>query len=466
MAVIARRNGFIISSDFGTAVSEGSVSSGTMGGGRMLTFLIDQSPLRYQALYLQLVPITSQAIDFWDSGGTGGVTGSPADQFTLSGFLYMPPRGRFSIQLNADTAAEADERFQIRIYSNATDAGFGIAPLISVGFTILDDDINGTQRADHLIGRARPDYLRGYAGNDTLDGGAGADTMEGGPGDDTYRVDNAADLIVERVGGGRDLVFSSVSYRLPQNVENLALTGNADLDAIGNNLANRIAGNGGNNVLNGGAGADTMTGGQGNDIYRVTAGDVVIERAGGGIDTVISAMRWTLPAHVEHLNLIGTANVAGAGNALNNRLAGNSGNNVLSGGAGNDTLLGGAGNDRLIGGPGADRLSGGPGADVFAFRFVTDSRPIAAARDVIVDFSRAQGDRIDLSAIDANIARPGDQAFSFVGTANFSGHAGELRTLRHNGALYVTGDVDGDGFADFSLQVNIAGALFAGDFIL
>lgn len=466
MAVIARRNGFVISSDFGTAVSEGSVPTGTMGGGRTLTFVINQSPPRYQTLYVEIVPITGQIDDFWDSGGTGGVAGQPANVFTLSAFLYIPPRGRFSVQLNADTLAEADERFQFRIYANATDAGFGIAPLITVGFTILDDDINGTQRADHLIGRARPDYLRGYAGNDTLDGGAGADTMEGGTGDDTYHVDHAGDLVIERAAGGRDLVFASVSYRLPQHVENLALTGTANINATGNNLANRLAGNSGNNILDGGLGADTMTGGRGNDTYRVTAGDVVIEQAGGGIDTVISAIRWTLPAHVEHLNLIGTADIAGTGNALGNRIAGNAGNNVLSGGAGNDTLLGGAGNDRLIGGPGADRLSGGLGADVFAFRFTTDSRPLAAARDVIVDFNRTQGDRIDLSAIDANTIRPGNQAFSFIGSTDFSGRAGELRTIALNGNLFVNGDVDGDGLADFSLQVNIAGALFAGDFIL
>ncbi|MDF3606198.1 hypothetical protein PE067_08675 [Paracoccus sp. DMF-8] len=252
-------------------------------------------------------------------------------------------------------------------------------------------------------------------------------------------------------------------------------TARAD-NLVGRLRADHLGGYGGNDTLNGGAGADTlnggagadrMLGGLGNDIYIVdNAGDRVIELAGQGTDTVRSTVNFTLGANVENLVLLGNGDLAGTGNALSNSITGNAGDNILRGGLGADILNGGAGDDRLTGGLGADRLTGGAGADVFVFEHLLESRPMAAARDVIVDFNRAQGDRIDLSVIDANTTRAGDQAFSYIGSAAFSETAGELRAVRLNGALFVNGDVNGDGKADFSVQVNMAGPLLGTDFIL
>lgn len=120
----------------------------------------------------------------------------------------------------------------------------------------------------------------------------------------------------------------------------------------------------------------------------------------------------------------------GQGGAGDDLLIGGSGNDVLLGGAGRDTLLGGAGadildggtgNDVLIGGLGRDVLTGGPGADVFRF-LSTDDLPAPYGRvgpETITDFSRAQGDRIDLSAIDADVTAPGNQAFLFANDLEF-----------------------------------------------
>src|SRR5262249_61089014 len=95
-----------------------------------------------------------------------------------------------------------------------------------------------------------------------------------------------------------------------------------------------------NNVLDGGAGTDTLIGGAGNDTYYVdNGGDSVVETTGGGIDTVVSTVSYTLPAEVEILVLNGNAQT-GFGNALNNTITGNGTANVMSGGAGNDTLDG------------------------------------------------------------------------------------------------------------------------------
>jgi hypothetical protein len=143
-----------------------------------------------------------------------------------------------------------------------------------------------------------------------------------------------------------------------------------------------------------------MTGGAGSDTYVVNVlGDRVVETAGVGSDTVLSAVSYTLGANLERLTLTGAA-ANGAGNTLANVLTGNAGANRLSGSGGNDTLRGLAGSDTLLGGAGADVLEGGVGRDQLTggtggdhFRFA--SAPSGADADRITDF-RPIDDRIDL----------------------------------------------------------------------
>ncbi|CAI8893376.1 serralysin [Pseudomonas jessenii] len=190
--------------------------------------------------------------------------------------------------------------------------------------------------------------ILGGAGNDVLIGAGGADTMVGGGGNDIYEVTDLGDQVIEFAGAGNDTVWTSLaSYTLGANVENLFFGGSGNFAGTGNVLGNTIAGGAGNDVLIGGAGADTMAGGAGSDIYEATdLGDVVIELAGAGSDTVWTSLSsYSLGANVENMFFGGSGNFAGSGNELANTLAGGAGNDVLIGGAGADTMAGGAGND-------------------------------------------------------------------------------------------------------------------------
>lgn len=312
---------------------------------------------------------------------------------------------------------------------------------------------SGGSGADNLQGEGGNDRLSGGAGNDFLNGGIGDDVLRGGTGNDSYHVDSARDRVIELAGEGTDSVRSTVNHTLSANVENLTLL-NEDtaIVGIGNALANVLHGNYNNNVLNGGAGADRMFGGFGNDTYRVdNAGDLAAEARNSGIDTVIASVSFTLGVNVENLSLTGTAALNGTGNTLGNRILGNAGANRLDGGAGND---------RLEGGAGPDVLTGGAGADSFIFRTIADAG-LGTGRDRITDLAPSE-DTINLRLIDADATTPGDQAFAFIGTAAFSGGAGELRLA----GKIVWGDVTGDGLADFQVGLANGAVLTATDFIL
>jgi len=149
------------------------------------------------------------------------------------------------------------------------------------------------------------------------------------------------------------------------------------------------------------------------------------------------------------------------GQAGNDRLTGGAGNDSLAGFTGADSLDGGAGNDWLIGGAGRDVLTGGTGADLFRFTALNDSA-VGINRDVVTDFVRSEGDRIDLSWIDANTRLAGDQAFAFIGGATFTRVAGQLRFA--GGVLQA--DVNGDARADMEVTLQGVSTLLANDFVL
>jgi Ca2+-binding RTX toxin-like protein len=349
--------------------------------------------------------------------------------------------------------------------------------------------LSGSEGDDILRGTTDRDFIAGNGGNDRLDGDAGFDILEGGTGNDTYILADrtaipgvfgkAFDSVFEEAGAGIDTVIVTAIvnagvpygdlYTLGANVENGAIAGTLAFSLAGNDLANRLTGNAaantltgndGDDTLDGGGGFDTLIGGAGSDLYylRDTTAiggalefDTVGEESGAGIDAVVVSstagrLTYVLDANVENASVEGASNFNLRGNELDNALTGNAAANTLTG------------ND------GTDMLTGKAGADRFAYGAAGDSA--GATADRITDFSHAQGDRIDLSIIDADTAVAGDQAFGFIGTAAFSGAAGQLRAETSGGDTIVEADVDGDGTADLRIALTGAVNLVAADFVL
>ncbi|MFN6034744.1 MAG: bluetail domain-containing putative surface protein [Dolichospermum sp.] len=243
-----------------------------------------------------------------------------------------------TVDPTADNTLESNETVALTL---ASETGYTIGTTNAVTGTITNDDpFTGTSNADTLIGTTGADILIGLAGNDT------------------YTVNHVGDIVTEALNAGTDLVNASISYTLPNNVENLTLTGSSNINGTGNSLDNTLTGNSGNNTLtgnagndtlNGGAGIDILIGGLGNDVYVVdTTTDTITENANEGTDTVQSSVTYTLGNNLENLTLTGAAAINGTGNAGNNTITGNNGNNTLNGGAGADTLTGGTGSDILV----------------------------------------------------------------------------------------------------------------------
>ncbi len=293
-----------------------------------------------------------------------------------------------------------------------------------------------------ITGNSGNNSLNGDSGNDVLNGGAGADQLVGGTGDDLYFVDNIGDVTVESASGGLDTVQSLISHALTANLENLILLGTASINGTGNTLNNTITGNSGSNTLNGGLGVDRLVGGLGNDTYvRDNLGDVIVENASQGTDTVQSFLTYSLGANLENLMLIGSSNINGTGNTLNNTITGNAGNNTLNGGFGVDRLIGEGGNDLLVGGSSNDSLTGGAGNDFFRFNARTE------ALDTITDFSKVSGNIDKIQVLASGFG--GGLTAGVLATTRF--HLGSSATTtthrfiynQSTGALFF--DVDGLG---------------------
>jgi Ca2+-binding RTX toxin-like protein len=242
--------------------------------------------------------------------------------------------------------------------------------------------------------------------------------------------------------------------------------GTGDADALYGHtvVADEINGLGGADALNGLGGNDALYGGDGNDVLRGGTGEDYLD-GGSGIDTA-SYYNGSTGVVVSLVTGLGSGGEAQDDTLVSvENLSGSQGNDSLVGDGVANVLQGWNGADVLTAGGGKDTLTGGAGNDRFVYAGTADSA-VGANADVITDFSHAQADKIELAAIDANTGVAGNQAFSFIGTALYTGVAGQLRTSTVGSVTTIAGDVNGDSVSDFHIQLTGAIALVAGDFVL
>jgi Ca2+-binding RTX toxin-like protein len=236
------------------------------------------------------------------------------------------------------------------------------------------------------------------------------------------------------------------------------LLGSPGADQLrGNAAANTIEAGAGNDWVDGGAGDDWIAGGSGDDILQGgshgAAGDLISyigATAGVTVNLALTTPQVTGGA--------GTDTISGFENLTGSRFA-----DTLTGSAGPNALQGGEGNDLIWGSAGADRHSGGPGADQFLYRSEAEIGNGVDACDWILDFQA--DDRLDLSRLDANLAKSGNQAFSWIGTAAFRS-PGQLRYTVLNGIGLLEGNTIGSTGAEFQLLLPGAFALRGGTHVL
>ena len=315
----------------------------------------------------------------------------------------------------------------------------------------LNDFLDGGEGDDELDGGPGDDTLLGGEGNDCLYGGEGVDVLAGGRGDDYYYVDNSGDVLTENANEGSDTVFVygvGSSYTLGANLENIS-SWDDGMTLIGNELANQIEGDSGNNRIDGGAGADTMLGGAGDDIYVVdNSGDIVVEAANNGVDTVQASITTTLGDNLEYLTLTGNSAINGTGNVLDNKITGNSAANTQYGGDGIDFLEGMGGNDVLIdvsgrgyfnGGEGTDTITGGADSDFFMGGTGNDTINTGGGNNVI---AYNKGDGYDT-------IYSGSEAHNTVSLGNGIAYADLKIKMSDNDLVLETASGEGMAFKDW-----------------
>jgi Ca2+-binding RTX toxin-like protein len=311
----------------------------------------------------------------------------------------------------------------------------GTPPATQPG-TSIGAPIAGTNGTEVLVGTAAGETIMALDGHDNVVAGSGADVVHGGAGNDFLSGE-----------AGRDMMFGGDGDD--------TMLGGSDADMLYGDAGNdRVFGDDGNDLIDAGMGIDTVYGGAGDDriMASVNDGNDVYygdDMTGGtGNDTLdMSAI---------------TANISA-------NLGANGGSgSVFSTQSGADTIWGienivtGSGNDTITANHAVNVIDGGAGSDVFRFLSAAD-----ANGDTILGFQ--PGDRLDLSAIDANTGAGGKQAFTLANGSSFTGPAQLVishETRDDGDYTVVSGNTTGPDAAEFKISLKGIHDLKASDFVL
>ena len=280
---------------------------------------------------------------------------------------------------------------------------------------------------------------------------------------------NAAGVVILRdsvtnpaLSGGDPLVATALDQlgrARPQPADSLPDIGAAESSATalsfspsasndvltGTDGANIIAGLSGADLIKGRGGNDTLRGDDGSDVLDGGAGNDTLD-GGDGVD--LARFAGAIPVTID---LSGALDTAARGDEIDTL---RSIQGAIGSSAG-DTFTGDSGLNLFQGGGGRDVATGGAGSDIYDFDSVQDSPNSSAKRDLITDFSFF--DRIDLTGIDADTTKTGNQAFRWVGDSALTG-AGQLGVFDLDGTAggdrVLRGSIDADAASEFEIQLN------------
>ena len=352
--------------------------------------------------------------------GLGGADALNGGEGVADWATYAASAAAVSVDLAAGTGSGGDAQ------------GDTFVAIENISGSVLSDTLRGGAGANALSGGAGADLIEGRAGADALAGGGGADTVSYA----SSSVGVAVNLSTQTASGGDATGDTLSGFENAQgSAFNDTLTGDAG--------ANALSGGGRNDVLAGLSGADALNGGEG-------VADWVTYAASAAAVSVDLAAGTGSGGDAQGDTFVAVENISGS--VLSDTLRGNAGANALSGGAGADLIEGRAG---------ADALAGGGGADTFVYAV------IETTRDSIGDFSHAQGDKIDLSAIDADPTTGANDVFAFS-TTRTVGLVGEAVVTNLGASSLVSLYLDADNVADMTISVVHANGFVmdATDFVL
>jgi Ca2+-binding RTX toxin-like protein len=302
----------------------------------------------------------------------------------------------------------------------------------------------------NATGNALANTITGNEGDNLIDGGAGIDVMNGAAGADTYYVDNSADQVIEAVrGGGTDTVIAAASYKINEFVDNLTLTGSADLTATGNTINNVIIGNSGRNLIDGGGGKDALDGRDGGDLYLVTTArdgfqGEVQDTGTNGIDEV--RVTYTTAGYANfNQNDTGIERIVlGTGTGASADTSGTSTISVSAGKVLNAlTIIGNAGVNRIAGTAFADTIDGGAGIDAMAGGTGDDTYYVDNVKDRVSERALGGFDTVHAS-VSFKLGAAVD-ALVLTGGADLSGTGGnDANTITGNTGANVLDGGKGD----------------------
>uniref|UniRef100_UPI00283A9C63 type I secretion C-terminal target domain-containing protein n=1 Tax=Aeromonas hydrophila TaxID=644 RepID=UPI00283A9C63 len=283
---------------------------------------------------------------------------------TSIGTLKAQGDGTFEISTSYDSNYWALQNalavLPLLLANNVTLEAIGIGSNVSIDtLKLFDSDqiVQSNVSANDLANAILGTSVNNLPGSDRIDGGAGDDILFG----DAIHfagINGEGYAAIKQYVAGKLSAGSVTDAQVHDYITDHA----SEFDQSSNNdKADVLIGGDGNDILFGQGGDDFLFGGAGNDILF----------GGAGNDTLY-------------------------GESGNDTLYGGSGNDTLYGGSGDDTLSGGLGNDILVGGLGNDILKGDGGADTFTW-LQGDTAAGSVAKDYVVDFSKAEGDKLDLS---------------------------------------------------------------------